>query len=83
MKVIMVVVVVVEWDLEILGVVGPIPILTQAMDRVLCVTVDWKRYREQYKRQDQTKEGSFSLVPNRGMTSVGSLNGRMLCHHVM
>lgn len=78
MKVMMVV----EWDLEILEVVDPIPIPILAMDRVLCVTVDWKRYREQYKRQDRIREGSFSLVPNREMTSVGSLNGQMMYHHV-
>ena len=78
---IMKVMMVVEWDLEILEVVGPIPIL--AMDRVLCVTVDWKRYREQYKKQDRIREGSFSLVPNREMTSVGSLNGQMMYHRVM
>lgn len=78
----MMMVVVVEWDLEILEVVGPILILTQAIDRVLCVTVDWKPCREQCKRQDRTREGSFSLVPSREMTSVGSLSGRMMFHRV-
>ena len=76
------VVVMVEWDLEILEVVGPIPILIQAMDRLLCVTVEWKLYREQCRRQDRTREGSFSLVRSREMISVGSLNGQMMYHRV-
>jgi hypothetical protein len=83
MKATMMVVVVVEWDLEIMEVVGPIPvILIPAMDRVLCVTVEWKPYREQCKRQDQIREDSFSLVPSREMTSVDSLSGRMMYHRV-
>ena len=73
------VVVVVEWDLEVKG---PIPILIQAMDRLLCVTVEWKLYREQCRRQVQIREGSFSLVRNQEMISVGSLNGQMMYHRV-
>ena len=76
------VMVMVEWDLEILEVVGPIPILIQPMDRLLCVTVEWKLYREQCRRQDRIREGSFSLVRSQEMISVGSLNGQMMCHHV-
>ncbi len=77
------VVVVVEWDLEIMVVVGPIPvILIPAMDRLLCVTVEWKLYREQCKRQDRIREGSFSPVPSRETTSVDSLSGRMMYHRV-
>ena len=82
MKVMVMVVVVVEWDLEILEVEGPILILIQAMDRLLCVTVEWKLYREQCRRQDQIREGSFSLAQSQERSSVDSLNGQMMCHLV-
>lgn len=76
-------VVVVEWDLEILEAEVPIPILIQATDRPLYVTVEWKLYREQCRKQDRIREGSFSLVPSREMISVDFLNGQTMYHHVM
>ena len=73
---------VVEWDLEILEMEGPILILILAVDRLLCVAVEWKRYREQCRRQDRIREGSFSLAQSQEMISVGSLNGPTMYHHV-
>ena len=77
------IVVVVEWDSEILEVEDPILILTWVMDRLLCVTVEWKLYREQFRRQDRIREGNSLPVQSQGTISVASLSGQMMYHRVM
>ena len=75
--------VVVEWDLEILEVEGPILIPIPAVDRLLCVAVEWKQYRELCRRQGRIREGSFSLAQSQEMISAGSLNGLAMYRRVM
>ena len=69
----------VEW--EISEVEDPIPIPIQAMDRRLCVTVEWMLYDGQCRRRDRIKGDSFSHVPSQERINVGSLNGLTMCHH--